>query len=311
MKELLHEGGALLMNAAENMEILTRQSDPTLRLVSHIKETEQRLKFYQDKTTSVMRDVLTSTSALTPFMEEVRTRLERIESNTFDVAKPSDLNDANVALTIRWDEIQYVKRTRELLERHSFQKLSFEINLLQGRFDAMESRLAALTTANFTSAASEPTPRRSGKERLLQLLGSTRSELAKVRSDTKEIAAEIEKRESKGISSDSRRLDELKEKRGQLRARESTLEREMSILEKRIHSEREDDRRQADSRRQSTTSTSSCTPRRDRERGDNRSRSRQDSRSRERNRHREDDSRVAEDEIRHQVPSIVVRPPGV
>uniref|UniRef100_A0A7I4XZK7 Cnn_1N domain-containing protein n=1 Tax=Haemonchus contortus TaxID=6289 RepID=A0A7I4XZK7_HAECO len=245
-------------------------------------------------------------------MEDVRTRLERIESNTFDVAKPSDLNDANVALTIRWDEIhQYVKRTRELLERHNFQKLSFEINLLQGRFDAMESRLAALTTANFTSAASEPTPRRSGKERLLQLLGSTRSELAKVRSDTKEIAAEIEKRESKGISSDSRRLDELKEKRGQLRARESTLEREMSILEKRIHSEREDDRRQADSRRQSTTSTSSCTPRRDRERGDNRSRSRQDSRSRERNRHREDDSRVAEDEIRHQVPSIVVRPPGV
>ncbi|XGW35136.1 hypothetical protein V3C99_018844, partial [Haemonchus contortus] len=61
MKELLHEGGALLMNAAENMEILTRQSDPTLRLISHIKETEQRLKFYQDKTTSVMRDVLTST----------------------------------------------------------------------------------------------------------------------------------------------------------------------------------------------------------------------------------------------------------
>ncbi|XGW35137.1 hypothetical protein V3C99_018844 [Haemonchus contortus] len=90
-------------------------------------------------------------------MEDVRTLLERIKSNTFDVAKPSDLNDANVALTIRWDEIhQDVKRTRELLERHNFQKLSFEINLLQGRFDAMESRLAALTTANFTSAASEP-----------------------------------------------------------------------------------------------------------------------------------------------------------
>ncbi|KAK5979390.1 hypothetical protein GCK32_000627 [Trichostrongylus colubriformis] len=43
MKDLLRERETLLMNAAENMEILTGQNEPILRLVSLIKETEQGL----------------------------------------------------------------------------------------------------------------------------------------------------------------------------------------------------------------------------------------------------------------------------
>ncbi|VDO79567.1 unnamed protein product [Haemonchus placei] len=81
-------------------------------------------------------------SGTTPFMEDVRSRLERIENNTSDITKPSDLNDANAALAIRWDEIhQDVQRTKELLELHNSQKRSFEINLLQGRLDAMKANL--------------------------------------------------------------------------------------------------------------------------------------------------------------------------
>ncbi|KAK5979391.1 hypothetical protein GCK32_000628 [Trichostrongylus colubriformis] len=144
-------------------------------------------------------------------MEDVRNRLKRIENNTSDTMKPSDVIDANVALTIQ-AVIRHQPATK--------------------RFDAMESRLATLISANLTRASAEPTSRRCGvKERLLQLLENKRLELAKVRSDTEEIAAEIEERKSivsKNTSSDSCRLDEPKEKRGRLRARESTLEREMS-----------------------------------------------------------------------------------
>ncbi|XGW09338.1 hypothetical protein V3C99_011550 [Haemonchus contortus] len=142
MKELLREGGALLMNAAENMEILTRRSDPTLRLVSQIKETEQRLKFYQDQTTSVMRDVRTSFSAKLHSWKT--TELVSKEPRTTLLTSRNHPTSTNVALTIRWDEIhQDVQRTKGLLELHNFQKLSFEDNLLRGRFDAMESRLCS------------------------------------------------------------------------------------------------------------------------------------------------------------------------
>ncbi|KAK5968694.1 hypothetical protein GCK32_000298 [Trichostrongylus colubriformis] len=105
MKNLLRGGGTLMMNAAENMKMLTRQSEPTLRLVLLIKEAERRLKFYQGQTTSVMRDVLNSISTIVHSWKTFETVSKKIEKNASDTVNPSDVNDANVSFTTRWDEI--------------------------------------------------------------------------------------------------------------------------------------------------------------------------------------------------------------
>ncbi|WKX89100.1 hypothetical protein Q1695_008614 [Nippostrongylus brasiliensis] len=136
MKDLLQKGGALLMQAADSLLVPEPQTEVPVRLASQLKEMDYKLKIFQDHVSSVLQTIKTS---MTTLATEVKMRFETTETNSAGNATTSEMSEASLAQTTRWDEIHAdVKTIKEQLEQRNFQKLSFEINLLQGRLDAMQ-----------------------------------------------------------------------------------------------------------------------------------------------------------------------------
>ncbi|WKX89101.1 hypothetical protein Q1695_008614 [Nippostrongylus brasiliensis] len=311
MKDLLQKGGALLMQAADSLLVPEPQTEVPVRLASQLKEMDYKLKIFQDHVSSVLQTIKTS---MTTLATEVKMRFETTETNSAGNATTSEMSEASLAQTTRWDEIHAdVKTIKEQLEQRNFQKLSFEINLLQGRLDAMQSRIALLPIADTTRAPAEPAPRRSEADRLQQRLEATKSALAQVRNDTKKIAAEIEEHEAQRSEDEpleSRTLDELREKRSRLREREATLEKEMCGLERRIRNdtkEREERSGETSRRREEHHRREDYERPRDDRGHRNPNRAKEDRRSSDHRRSQHED----EEQVRRQVPSIVIRPAGV
>ncbi|VDP01499.1 unnamed protein product [Heligmosomoides polygyrus] len=278
---------------------------------------EYKLKLHEDRMESMIQTLIAVSSKLLPNMEEVKTRLDRIESHTTNAAKNADIKDDGDAGAVTLDNLQQdVAKIKELLETHNYQKLSFEIDLLQGRFDTVNERLTGIVSA-VSQPPAEPTPRYGEAE-------YKRTGVAKVRNDIKEIATEIEEKEAsrcRDRPAVTRVWDELKEKRERLREHESRLERELNSLEEKHHKE---SRAIRDHRQSHARGTPERRSRRDepRHRGNEghsreeygrseKSRVRDDERYRDRShvdrRPSRDDSR----EPRPPVSSIVIRPPGV
>ncbi|VDP27733.1 unnamed protein product [Heligmosomoides polygyrus] len=186
------------------------------RVATQIKEMEYKLKLHEDRMESMIQTLIAVSSKLLPSMEEVKTRLDRIESHTTNAAKNADVKDDEEAQAVTLDNLQQdVAKIKELLETHNYQKLSFEIDLLQGRFDTVNERLTVIASA-VSQPPAEPTPRYGEADKARHQLEYKRTGVTKVRNDIKEIGTEIEEKEAsrcRDRPAVSRVWDELKEKR--------------------------------------------------------------------------------------------------
>ncbi|KAK6031473.1 hypothetical protein OSTOST_02377, partial [Ostertagia ostertagi] len=244
-------------SAADSLAADTPSLDILKKVNSNVETAVAVLDYGQTMLTSLKRclEELDEMETHTSFSEAPQTNLAPIpipkfsgriwEWDTFwgafkhsvDSREMDDLYKMNYLLdALQGEAKETVKQFEE--KYGSTQALVDALNLpqLQRDMNELMASLKELNSQNVVDVNSQPA---SEMERILRQMGETERELKEVRDAMLEVnqSIERERRECKGRSGSTRTIDDLKQRRSRLQAREDRVEREMRDLERRLERE--------------------------------------------------------------------------
>uniref|UniRef100_A0A7I4YVF3 Shootin-1 n=1 Tax=Haemonchus contortus TaxID=6289 RepID=A0A7I4YVF3_HAECO len=222
LKELLQQGSRILRLAAFKVDQLA----PADTVAS---ESQKKSETAQEAIEAKIDTVLLK-------MDTITNRLDRVEQMMKGTATAFALKEQSSMEQTRWRELQ--------IETQGLQAKVDALNLsqLHRDMDELKTSLKEPNTQNVVDedpqprAAREPSPE---MERILRQMGETERELKEVRDAMLEVnqSIEREREECKGKSGSTRTIDDLKQRRSRLQAREDRVEREMQDLERQLERE--------------------------------------------------------------------------
>lgn len=285
LKELLQQGGKILFTAAAKVDQFAPATVSSTEALERMEKLEQKVKKYHEHAKSTMAEIKTTVADL----RELPAMIKSVDERTTDNAKTSDVMENHNALGVRLDEIlTYLRQRDETPAFPDFQKMSFNIELIMKRLDALERNTAIATPSTLqivedltprrsddnrdqrrqdddhrsrdVDRGTEPASRKRDDERTRELIERTKEEVRQVREEIVKVNATItEEWDNKNVMEAARKLAELKEKRSRLQAQESTLDRELLYLETKLRTldptedrHRMDDPRHSDPRNDRT-----------------------------------------------------------
>ncbi|PIO75223.1 hypothetical protein TELCIR_02745 [Teladorsagia circumcincta] len=191
---------------------------------------------HQVRSETAQKSIEAKIDTLVLKVDTITNRLDRVEKMMKGTATASALKEQSSVEPTRWRELQ--------IEIQGLQAKVDTLNLpqLQIDMDELKASLKELNSQNVVDvdpqpcAAREPSPK---MERILRQMGETERELKEVRDAMVEVNQSIERelRECKGESGSTRMIDDSKQRRSRLQAREDRVEREMRDLERRLERE--------------------------------------------------------------------------
>ncbi|KAK6059720.1 hypothetical protein COOONC_02627 [Cooperia oncophora] len=288
LKDLLHQGGRILLHAASKVDQLAPAVVPSHEAIQHLQQLEQQIKNQQEQITQMQNAVEAKMEKLLTKTESLITRVSEMEKNN---TRTEDMN--TLAKTICEDLFKRLQNFFESKNAHSA--------LCQPSTER-SSRIQSDVPKQHAPA--EPLPE---EERIKRQLRETERELETVEKELVGVRNAIEAEwepddDEKEVSHE--RLDRLRERKYRLQANKARLEQERRQLHGRLEKERrqkhsnpENETRQKDNNRgvkRSRTQEHQMERKDDRNRPRSRDQTEEDGAQRDRNRHARDRSKRRE-----------------
>ncbi|KAK6755513.1 hypothetical protein RB195_014093 [Necator americanus] len=145
LKDLLQQASKMLLQAASKVEQFAPATVSSSEALKRIEPLEKQVKKHHQQTTTQLQEIREATSEIqqiTPMLKLIAQKKALIDGKVQKMATTSNVREGNLAHGIRLDDIENeIKKLHEGIVLPDVQKLSFDINMMHGRFDTLERHL--------------------------------------------------------------------------------------------------------------------------------------------------------------------------
>ncbi|KAK6044284.1 hypothetical protein COOONC_18211 [Cooperia oncophora] len=145
LKDLLKQGSKMLMLAASKADQFAPATVPSSDALQRLDALEEQMKTHQERTTAQLTEILSEIGQVAPILKLISDRMVLIDEKVQKAATTEALSSGQ-------NRREEIKELRAGIPLPDIQKLTFDLNQLHGRFDALERRLPS------ADARTEPCP---------------------------------------------------------------------------------------------------------------------------------------------------------